>query len=437
MAAVRSLTGGNGLLPAMLDRGRCCGTLPATCQSLVHVPRIAFLGAALRSRPSGRDPAALARDVEFADGRKPRGGLRRGARRKQSDFGLGTLGQLHGRPTCADTLEYARANLRVRDLSADRAASSPRTAGQSAAKRSSGGLRQARGISQCRNWLAKHLPAARSIEVTSTSTAAQLAGEKPGAAAIASLQAGIHYGLDVLTENIEDNPSNTTRFAVIGDQSPARTGNDRTAMLFQVEHRPGALADAMMVFKRGKLNLTWIESFPTPGPTHGYLFFVQMEGHPDRRAICAVPWQPWKRKPCDWKFSGSFPATAAGATDNIMKQGLGSTIDATTVDCRQLENEPESRLGRGPGRRGRTRRRRKSRRSIWPFVRRAAIWRPWARQSPVRGSPWAPEHVPRGRTGLLPAKSAPRCSVDLGCTYVILGHSERRHILGETDEADQ
>ena len=34
-------------------------------------------------------------------------------------------------------------------------------------------------------------------------------------------------------------------------------------MLFQVEHRPGALADAMMIFKRSKLNLTWIESFPS------------------------------------------------------------------------------------------------------------------------------------------------------------------------------
>ena len=63
-------------------------------------------------------------------------------------------------------------------------------------------------LSQCRNWLAKHLPSARTIEVTSTSTAAQLAQDKPGAAAIASMQAGVHYGLDVLAADIEDNPGN-------------------------------------------------------------------------------------------------------------------------------------------------------------------------------------------------------------------------------------
>ena len=103
--------------------------------------------------------------------------------------------------------------------------------------------------------------------------------EKPGAAAIASLQAGVRYGLDVLAENIEDNPCNTTRFAVIGDHVAQRTGNDRTAVLFQMEHRPGTLADAMMIFKRSKLNLTWIESFPLPGPEGGYLFFVEMEAH--------------------------------------------------------------------------------------------------------------------------------------------------------------
>jgi chorismate mutase / prephenate dehydratase len=134
-------------------------------------------------------------------------------------------------------------------------------------------------LSQCRNWLAKHLPGARPVEVTSTSTAAQLAREKPGAAAIASLQAGVHYGLNVLAEKIEDNPGNTTRFSVIGKQSAGRTGNDKTAMLFQLDDRPGTLAEALNIFKRNRVNLTWIESFPIPGTERAYLFFVEMEGH--------------------------------------------------------------------------------------------------------------------------------------------------------------
>jgi chorismate mutase/prephenate dehydratase len=134
-------------------------------------------------------------------------------------------------------------------------------------------------LSQCRNWLAKHLPASRLVEVTSTSTAAQLAQDKPGAAAIASLQAGVHFGLDVLAEDIEDNKSNSTRFAVIGDETAPRTGNDKCALMFEVAHRPGALADAMNIFKRHRLNLTWIESFPIARPEGGYMFFVEMEGH--------------------------------------------------------------------------------------------------------------------------------------------------------------
>jgi chorismate mutase / prephenate dehydratase len=147
-------------------------------------------------------------------------------------------------------------------------------------------------LSQCRNWLAKHLPAARTIEVTSTSTAAQLAQDKPGAAAIASLQAGVHYGLDVLAADIEDNKGNLTRFAVIGDDTGPRTGNDKCSLMFEVPHQPGALADAMNVFKRNRLNLTWIESFPIARPEGGYMFFVELEGHEEdarvRRAIAAL-----------------------------------------------------------------------------------------------------------------------------------------------------
>jgi len=134
-------------------------------------------------------------------------------------------------------------------------------------------------LSQCRKWLARHLPGARLVEVTSTTTAAQLAQDKPGAAAIASLQAGVHYGLDVLAADIEDNKGNLTRFAVIGDETGARTGRDRCALMFEVAHQPGALADAMNIFKRNKLNLTWIESFPIARPEGGYMFFVALEGH--------------------------------------------------------------------------------------------------------------------------------------------------------------
>lgn len=147
-------------------------------------------------------------------------------------------------------------------------------------------------ISQCRNWLAKHLPAAKTIEMTSTTAAAQLASQKEGAAAIASKAAGINYGLDAVVANIEDNPRNITRFAVISREIGPRTGNDKTSLLFQLEHQPGALADAMGIFKRNRLNLTWIESFPVAGADSEYLFFVEMEGHAKdlkvRKAITAL-----------------------------------------------------------------------------------------------------------------------------------------------------
>ena len=140
-------------------------------------------------------------------------------------------------------------------------------------------------LSQCRNWLAKHLPQARTIEVTSTATAAQLAQNKPGAAAIASVQAGLHYGLHALAERIEDVVGNTTRFAVISAKAANRSGNDKTSLMFEVPHRPGSLVDAMTVFKTLKLNMTWIESFPISRPEGGYLFFVELGGHEQDKAV--------------------------------------------------------------------------------------------------------------------------------------------------------
>jgi chorismate mutase/prephenate dehydratase len=147
-------------------------------------------------------------------------------------------------------------------------------------------------LSQCRNWLARHLPTADLHEVASTSEAARRAKEDPHAAAVASAQAAVNYGLPVLVENIEDNPDNVTRFAVISTITAPSTGHDKTALMLEIAHQPGALADAMAIFKRNRLNMTWIESFPIPGSRGRYLFFVEFEGHQDerpaRRAIAAL-----------------------------------------------------------------------------------------------------------------------------------------------------
>lgn len=134
-------------------------------------------------------------------------------------------------------------------------------------------------LSQCRDWLSRNMPQARLIEVTSTSTAAQLARDKHGVAAVASRQAAVMYDLQVLAEGIQDNKHNITRFAVIGDEISKPTGKDKTAILLQIPHKPGALADALNIFKSGKINLSWIESFPLKGPEAGYLFFIDFEGH--------------------------------------------------------------------------------------------------------------------------------------------------------------
>lgn len=134
-------------------------------------------------------------------------------------------------------------------------------------------------LSQCRNWLAKHLPAAKTQAVASTANAAQTAAKDSSVGAIASAQAATQYGLSVLAPNIEDNKDNVTRFAVIAKEPAEKTGSDKTALMLEISHEPGALADAMGIFKRQKLNMTWIESFPVAGSRGRYVFFIEFVGH--------------------------------------------------------------------------------------------------------------------------------------------------------------
>ena len=136
-------------------------------------------------------------------------------------------------------------------------------------------------LSQCRDWIQEHYPEVQLVPTTSTTAAARNASQDPQVAAIASLAAAEHYALNVIAASIEDTRDNITRFAVLGNRKIAATGDDKTTLLMGLDHAPGALADAMAVFKSEKINLTWIESFPKLGHPNEYVFFLEFLGHID------------------------------------------------------------------------------------------------------------------------------------------------------------
>ena len=137
----------------------------------------------------------------------------------------------------------------------------------------------AQPLAQCRQWLRAHLPSVEIIEVGSTVRAAESAAQQEGAAALCPALAAELTGLPILVEHTEDNPSNRTRFLVLGYNQPEPTGRDKTSLMFSVQHRAGALFRAMAAFEKYDVNLTMIESRPARVAAWEYVFYVDVQGH--------------------------------------------------------------------------------------------------------------------------------------------------------------
>jgi chorismate mutase/prephenate dehydratase len=162
-------------------------------------------------------------------------------------------------------------------------------------------------IAQCRNWLETNLPHVPVSEVASTARAAELCVDEPSAAAIASELAAQLYGLKVITARIEDNINNFTRFLVLSQKPPERTGRDKTSLMLSIKDKVGALYDLLRPFASHGLNMTKIESRPSRRKAWEYLFFVDIEGHIEeeklRKALEEV-----KSRCLFMKILGSYPA---------------------------------------------------------------------------------------------------------------------------------
>lgn len=141
-------------------------------------------------------------------------------------------------------------------------------------------------FAQCRRWLAQNLPSCELAPTVTTAKAAETAAADPSGAAIATELAALEYGLQVVRSGIQDLAHNFTRFFVIGhSMSQRQTGRNRTALLFTIKDRVGALRDVVEVFAGNGINLSSIQSRPSKRRAWDYIFFVELEGHPNQAKV--------------------------------------------------------------------------------------------------------------------------------------------------------
>jgi chorismate mutase/prephenate dehydratase len=165
----------------------------------------------------------------------------------------------------------------------------------------------AQSLAQCVQWLAKHLPGVPRIAVASNAEAARVAATENGAAAIAGENAGSIYKLATLAQHIEDEPNNTTRFWVVGRQSIAPSGRDKTSLVMSCPNRPGAVYQLLEPLARLGVSMSRFESRPARTGLWEYLFFVDLVGHRDDPAAAAALRELAATAPF-LKLLGSYPA---------------------------------------------------------------------------------------------------------------------------------
>lgn len=173
----------------------------------------------------------------------------------------------------------------------------------------------AQPLAQCREWLRKNMPSTPTLPVFSTGAAAQMAANNPNIGAIASSLAIKTYELQVVVKGIEDYSGNTTRFLVIGKQSPSASGADRTSLLLGLMDRPGALNEILTVLSEENINLAKIESRPVKGKQWKYQFFIDMMGHVEDEKIHAGC-EKLKKLCSYFEWLGSYPSADESSSDS-------------------------------------------------------------------------------------------------------------------------
>jgi chorismate mutase/prephenate dehydratase len=166
----------------------------------------------------------------------------------------------------------------------------------------------AKDRAHCQKFLATEMPGAQVLDVKTPLGACQLASADPRAAVLVHEGFTAEYALEIIKRNVRDDGEDRVRYAIVGTRPSSRTGSDLTGVVFAVSDSPGALHEILRQFAERGVNLTKIQSRPTPGESWQYLFFIEVQGHAtDRPIIGAI--EDVRRLSKFFKVLGSYQLT--------------------------------------------------------------------------------------------------------------------------------
>lgn len=168
-------------------------------------------------------------------------------------------------------------------------------------------------LSQCKNFLERSKLQGVPYYDTAGSAKYIADEQKRFSAAIASRFCAELYDLEVLKENIEDIPSNKTRFLIIAKEEGKEEVQEKASkcsIIFSTVHKAGTLFRVLELFAKSSINLSRIES--VPGKPGDYVFFLDFEGSSSDAKIVKVL-NELKEMTTDLKLLGCYQEKKASS----------------------------------------------------------------------------------------------------------------------------
>lgn len=161
-------------------------------------------------------------------------------------------------------------------------------------------------LAQCAGWLDRNLPGIERVPVSSNAEGARLASLDASVAGIAAESAAALYGLAIIEAGIQDDPSNRTRFVIVGRYRCGPSGADQTSLILSVPDRAGAVHAMIEPLARHGVSMKRFESRPARQGGWEYYFYIDLLGHQDDGPLAAALAEI-RSQAAFFKVLGSYP----------------------------------------------------------------------------------------------------------------------------------